>query len=69
MMTRRRKERGGMFVCVCSNASDWETRESEKRGNKHNDEAGWIFFYHYFLGAIHERETHIIIILHTTNNI
>jgi len=66
MMTRRREERGGMFVCVVMQR-DWETRESEKRDNKHK--AG--FFLSLFFGGGHslERETHIIIILHTTNNI
>ena len=49
MMTRRRKERGGMCVCVVMQR-DWETRDMEKRDNEHNDEAGWIFFIIIFWG-------------------
>ena len=57
MMTRRRKERGGMCVCVVMQR-DWETRDMEKRDNEHNDEAGWIFLSLFFGGHSRTRDSH-----------
>lgn len=52
MMTRRREERGGMFVCVVMQR-DWETREWKRETTNTRLD----FFCHYFFGgAIHSNE-------------
>jgi hypothetical protein len=63
-----RRTRGDVcVVCVCVVMQrDWETRESEKRDDKHND-GGWIFVCHYLFGghSRNERDSHYH---HSTHN-